>query len=78
MDNIQVRCIYWLVEFVEGIDGYVFWNEWLFWVFEGMGMLLVIGLFCIWYLGVCLKRGEVIEGEVIEGEKSEGGSDIQV
>lgn len=67
-----MRCIYRLVEFVEGIDGYAFRNEWLFWVFEGTGMLLAIGLFCIWHPGACLKRGEVTEGE-----KSEGGSDTQ-
>lgn len=47
----KVRCIYRIAEFAEGIDGYAFKHEWLFWVFEALPMLFAIGVFCLWHPG---------------------------
>ena len=52
----QIRCIYRLVEFAGGVDGYVFENEWPFWVFDGLAILVVSSVFCIWHPGACLGR----------------------
>ncbi|KAI8723884.1 hypothetical protein NCS52_00245200 [Fusarium sp. LHS14.1] len=46
---IMVRCIYRVCEFAEGMDGYAFRNEWLFWVFESLPMIGAIGIFCIYH-----------------------------
>jgi hypothetical protein len=32
-----------------GIDGYPFSNEWPFYVFEAVPMLLAIAIFCLWF-----------------------------
>lgn len=53
---IFIRCIYRLVEFAEGVNGYIFKNEWLFWVFESAPMLVAVGVFCIWHPGACLGK----------------------
>ncbi len=45
----QVRCIYRIAEFAEGMDGYAFRKEWLFWVFETIPMIFAIGVFCIYH-----------------------------
>ncbi|UPK97500.1 hypothetical protein LCI18_008435 [Fusarium solani-melongenae] len=46
---IMVRCIYRVCEFAEGMNGYAFRNEWLFWVFESLPMIGAIGIFCIYH-----------------------------
>ncbi|KAI1073748.1 putative RTA1 domain protein [Whalleya microplaca] len=46
---ILIRCIYRMIEFAEGTDGYTMTHEWVFWVFEGITMLIAISAFCIWY-----------------------------
>ncbi|KAH7161354.1 RTA1 like protein-domain-containing protein [Dactylonectria macrodidyma] len=46
---IMVRCIYRVCEFAEGMDGYAFRTEWLFWVFECLPMVGAIGIFCIYH-----------------------------
>ncbi|KAK0739102.1 hypothetical protein B0T21DRAFT_409482 [Apiosordaria backusii] len=71
-NNGQIRCIYRLVEFVEGVDGYAFRNEWLFWVFEGTAMLVAILVFCVWHPGACLREG--VEG----GKNGDVGSELQL
>lgn len=43
----QIRCIYRVCEFSEGVQGYAFRNEWLFWVFEALPMIIGIGVFCV-------------------------------
>ncbi|KAL1841473.1 hypothetical protein VTJ49DRAFT_7028 [Mycothermus thermophilus] len=51
---IVVRCIYRLVEFAEGIEGYSFTHEWVFYVFETVPVLIAIGVFCLWHPGAHL------------------------
>ncbi|KAH7151907.1 RTA1 like protein-domain-containing protein [Dactylonectria estremocensis] len=51
---IMVRCIYRVCEFSEGMDGYAFRTEWLFWVFECLPMVGAIGVFCIYHPSRCL------------------------
>jgi hypothetical protein len=36
-----------VAEFAEGNEGYAFLNEWMFWVFETLPMILAFGIFCI-------------------------------
>ncbi|KAL2127526.1 hypothetical protein VTI74DRAFT_10583 [Chaetomium olivicolor] len=43
---ILIRCLYRVAEFAEGVEGYAFRHEWLFWVFESAPMLIAIGIFC--------------------------------
>ncbi|KAL2270520.1 hypothetical protein VTJ83DRAFT_2704 [Remersonia thermophila] len=52
--GIVVRCIYRLVEFAEGIEGYSFTHEWVFYVFETIPVLVAIGIFCLWHPGAHL------------------------
>ena len=54
--GLQIRCIYRLAEFAGGVEGYVFKHEWLFWVFEGLPILIVMCVFCIWHPGASLGR----------------------
>ncbi|KAK0641058.1 RTA1 like protein-domain-containing protein [Cercophora newfieldiana] len=53
---ILIRCIYRVAEFAEGVDGYSFRHEWLFWVFESLPMLIAIGIFCFFHPSACLGR----------------------
>ncbi|KAH6637176.1 RTA1 like protein-domain-containing protein [Chaetomium tenue] len=46
---IMIRCIYRVAEFAEGMEGYSFNHEWLFWVFESAPMLIAIGVFCVFH-----------------------------
>lgn len=43
---IMVRCVYRVCEFAEGMNGYAFRTEWLFWVWETIPMIIAIGVFC--------------------------------
>lgn len=45
----QVRCLFRVVEFAEGTEGYAFKNEWMFYVFETLPMLIAIAVFCLWH-----------------------------
>lgn len=47
--STQVRCVYRVAEFAEGMDGYAFRNEWLFWVFEALVMAPAIAIFCFYH-----------------------------
>ncbi|KAF4464614.1 RTM1 [Fusarium albosuccineum] len=64
---IMIRCIYRVCEFAEGMNGYAFRNEWLFWVFECLPMIGAIGIFCIYhpsrYLGSHGARRKATESE---------------
>ncbi|KAM5348780.1 hypothetical protein ACJ41O_008603 [Fusarium nematophilum] len=64
---IMVRCIYRVIEFAEGMNGYAFRHEWLFWVFESLPMVGAIGVFCIYhpsrYLGRHGARRKAIKSE---------------
>ncbi|KAK4160048.1 RTA1 like protein-domain-containing protein [Cladorrhinum sp. PSN259] len=51
---ILIRSIYRLVEFAEGVDGYVFRSEWLFWLFEAAAMVGCVVVFCFWHPGQLL------------------------
>ncbi|KAK3998306.1 RTA1 like protein-domain-containing protein [Cladorrhinum sp. PSN332] len=53
---IFIRCIYRLVEFAEGVEGYVFRSEWMFWVFEAGAMVGCVVVFCFWHPGKELKK----------------------
>lgn len=43
-------------EFAEGLDGYAFRNEWLFWVFETLPMIGAIGIFIFYHPAKYLGR----------------------
>lgn len=55
---LQIRCIYRVVEFAEGIDGYTFTHEWVFYVFETVPVIFAIGVFCVWHPGAYLSHSE--------------------
>ncbi|KAH9905044.1 putative RTA1 domain protein [Xylariomycetidae sp. FL2044] len=46
---ILIRCIYRMIEFAEGSEGYTLTHEWVFWVFEALPMLVAISAFCVWF-----------------------------
>ncbi|KAL0934856.1 rta1 domain-containing protein [Colletotrichum truncatum] len=64
---ILIRCIYRMIEFAEGPDGYTMTHEWIFWVLEGLTMAIAIVVFCVWhpskYLG---QTGEEKEGHNLD------------
>ncbi|KAG7294588.1 hypothetical protein NEMBOFW57_004664 [Staphylotrichum longicolle] len=73
---ILVRCIYRVAEFAEGIEGYAFTHEWMFWIFEAVPMLVAIGVFCVWHPSACLGRDGAkarIRGKAAEMVDSEEG-----
>ena len=45
-----------MAEFGEGVDGYSFRHEWLFWVFEAVPMLIAISAFCVCHPTAVLGR----------------------
>lgn len=45
----KVRCIFRVAEFAEGMNGYAFRTEWLFWVFEALPMAPAIAIFCFYH-----------------------------
>ncbi|KAK6851040.1 hypothetical protein PG995_009691 [Apiospora arundinis] len=46
---ILARCIFRMVEFAEGPQGYSLQHEWLFWVFEALLMIFALVIFCVWH-----------------------------
>ncbi|KAF1812327.1 RTA1-domain-containing protein [Eremomyces bilateralis CBS 781.70] len=46
---ILVRSVYRVIEFAQGIHGYAFTHEWIFWVFEAIPMLIAISIFCLYH-----------------------------
>ncbi|TDZ67347.1 Protein RTM1 [Colletotrichum trifolii] len=52
---ILVRCIFRMVEFAEGQEGYSLQHEWMFWIFEGLLMIIALAIFCIWHPSRYLK-----------------------
>ncbi|KAJ9151320.1 Rta1 domain-containing protein [Pleurostoma richardsiae] len=71
---ILLRSVYRVVEFAEGVHGYAFTHEWMFWVFEALPMIVAITVFCIWhpakYLGRDGRRRHVDGQELEGGEQS--------
>ncbi|KAJ4150203.1 hypothetical protein LMH87_010963 [Akanthomyces muscarius] len=57
---IMIRCIYRVCEFAEGMNGYAFRTEWLFWVFETIPMIFAIGAFCVWHPSQHLPRNALL------------------
>ncbi|ATY59599.1 RTA1 domain [Cordyceps militaris] len=57
---IMIRCVYRVCEFTEGMQGYAFRNEWLFWVFEALPMAVAIGAFCVWHPSQHLPRSALL------------------
>ncbi|KAK4119037.1 RTA1-domain-containing protein [Parathielavia appendiculata] len=53
---IMIRCIYRIAEFAEGVDGYAFRHEWIFWIFEAVPMIVAIGAFCFRHPSAYLGR----------------------
>ncbi|KAJ9662804.1 hypothetical protein H2201_005885 [Coniosporium apollinis] len=51
---IMIRCVYRVVEFAMGIEGYPFTHEWMFYVFESLPMLPAIAVFCLFHPAECL------------------------
>ncbi|GJC96550.1 7-aminocholesterol resistance protein RTA1 [Colletotrichum higginsianum] len=76
---ILLRSLYRVVEFAEGMGGYAFRSEWLFWVFEALPMLIAIGVFCFWhpseYLGRDGAKGRFAKGGEGVREVDEGVTD---
>lgn len=79
---IMVSLVLRVAEFAEGMEGYAFKNEWMFWVFECVPMLIAIGVFCWWhpsrYLGrdgakamISNKSGESTEGSELAQQTQE-------
>ncbi|GKT57781.1 RTA1 domain containing protein [Colletotrichum tofieldiae] len=68
---VQVFCfgVYLVVEFAEGMDGYAFRNEWLFWAFEALPMLIAIAVFCVWHPSKYLGRDDTKGGSVKGSER---------
>ncbi|KAK8001981.1 RTM1-like protein [Apiospora marii] len=46
---ILIRCVFRMVEFAEGNDGYTLRHEWMFWVFEALLMIFALLVFCVWF-----------------------------
>ncbi|KAK7955016.1 RTM1-like protein [Apiospora saccharicola] len=46
---ILIRCVFRMVEFAEGNDGYTLRHEWVFWVFEALLMVFALLVFCVWF-----------------------------
>ncbi|OAQ96837.1 hypothetical protein LLEC1_03882 [Akanthomyces lecanii] len=67
---IMIRCIYRVCEFAEGINGYAFRNEWLFWVFETVPMIFAIGAFCVWHPSQHLPRNALLPKKAKVKEQS--------
>ncbi len=63
-----------MAEFGEGIDGYTFTHEWLFWVFETVPMLIAILIFCIYHPSAYLGRDG---GKSLFGKKDQEGGDSE-
>ncbi|EFR01147.1 hypothetical protein MGYG_04151 [Nannizzia gypsea CBS 118893] len=53
---IEVRCIYRLIEFILGIDGYPFRHEWPLYVLEGLPMLFAMFALAYFHPGKWLPR----------------------
>ncbi|KAK4220027.1 RTA1 like protein-domain-containing protein [Rhypophila decipiens] len=71
---ILIRCIFRAAEFGEGVDGYSFRHEWLFWVFEAVPMLVAISVFCVHHPSAVLGRdggGKRTSSDEEEGEELE-------
>ncbi|KAF0323731.1 rta1 domain-containing protein [Colletotrichum asianum] len=45
-----------MIEFAEGPEGYTMTHGWMFWVFEGITMVVAIAVFCLWHPGRHLGR----------------------
>ncbi|KAM3543449.1 hypothetical protein ARSEF1564_003690 [Beauveria bassiana] len=69
---IMIRCIYRVCEFAEGMQGYAFRTEWLFWVFETIPMILAIGVFCVWHPSQYLPRSALLSKKAVEKEQLSG------
>ncbi|RYP72649.1 hypothetical protein DL770_007936 [Monosporascus sp. CRB-9-2] len=66
---ILIRCVYRVVEFAEGSEGYTMTHEWIFWVFEGITMLIAITVFCVWYPSKYLGRSSGKESQESNSEE---------
>ncbi|OAA70285.1 RTA1 domain protein [Cordyceps fumosorosea ARSEF 2679] len=60
---IMIRCIYRVCEFAEGMQGYAFRTEWLFWAFESIPMVFAIGAFCVWHPSQYLPRSALLSSK---------------
>ncbi|KAM0740620.1 hypothetical protein ACQRIT_005804 [Beauveria bassiana] len=69
---IMIRCIYRVCEFAEGMQGYAFRTEWLFWVFETIPMIFAIGVFCVWHPSQYLPRSAPLSKKAGEKEQLSG------
>jgi hypothetical protein len=49
LTRFQIRCIFRLIEFALGIDGYPFTHEWMSYVFESLPMIPAIAIFCVYH-----------------------------
>ncbi|KAF2491019.1 RTA1 like protein [Lophium mytilinum] len=63
---ILVRCVYRVIEFALGIDGYPFTHEWVFYVFESLPMLPAISVFCVYHPARYLGKAGWLQKQVSE------------
>ncbi|KAK5652746.1 hypothetical protein OQA88_9599 [Cercophora sp. LCS_1] len=67
---ILIRCIYRVAEFAEGVEGYSFTHEWMFWIFESAPMLIAISVFCVWHPSAYLGRDGAKSRIIAKGGES--------
>ena len=46
---VLFRSIFRVIEYIQGLEGYLLSNEWTLYVFDTIPMLLVVGIFYWWY-----------------------------
>jgi hydrogenase/urease accessory protein HupE len=75
---IMVRSVFRVIEYVMGTDGYLSRHEWPLYVFDGLLMLLTVGIFAWWYPGQLhvlplATDAELESGQAIEDRRVVGG-----
>ncbi|KAK3299541.1 RTA1 like protein-domain-containing protein [Chaetomium fimeti] len=75
---IMIRCIYRVAEFAEGIEGYSFTHEWLFWVFESVPMLIAIGVFCVFHPSAYLGRDGASRKVGEPGDSEQAATELRI
>jgi hypothetical protein len=70
-----------VAEFAEGVEGYAFRHEWVFWIFESVPMIIAIGVFCVWhpsaYLGSDGGKSRIRGKTGKIGDSEEGATELR-
>ena len=59
---IMIRSIFRVIEFILGVDGYLYTHEWTMYVFDTFLMSLVVAVFYLWYPS----HFQVLRGEHVQ------------